>query len=113
MEGKKLRLFRDLREVNKCLVKPKIRYEDLQSLISEVFEEGFWFFTWDLKSCCHHVDIFHPFWALRRISRELLDILPLMFTHWIEHRMFMFYQAFAHFSKEMAADIPQLFCAFR
>lgn len=87
VEGKKLRLFRDLREVNKCLVKPKIRYEDLQSLISEVFEEGFWFFTWDLKSCCHHVDIFHPFWALRRISRELLDILRLMFTHldWVPH----------------------------
>lgn len=26
--------------------------------------------------------------------------------------MFLFYQAFAHFSKEMAADIPQLFCVF-
>lgn len=25
VEGKKLRLFRDLREINKCLVKPKIR----------------------------------------------------------------------------------------
>ena len=30
------------------LVKPKFRYEDLRSL-SEVFEQGFWFFTWDLK----------------------------------------------------------------
>ena len=59
LEGKKLRLVIDLREVNKYLVKPKFRYEDLRSL-SEVFEEGFWFFTWDLKSGYHHVDIFQP-----------------------------------------------------
>ena len=39
-EGKKLRLVVALREVNKYLVKPKFRYEDLRSL-SEVFEEGF------------------------------------------------------------------------
>ena len=38
-EGKKLRLVIDLREVNKYLVKPKFRYEDLRSL-SEVFEQG-------------------------------------------------------------------------
>ena len=47
-EGKKLRLVLGLREVNKYVVKPKFRYEDLRSL-SEVFEQGFWFFTWDLK----------------------------------------------------------------
>ena len=58
-EGKKLRLVIDLHEVNKYLVKPKFRYEDLRSL-SEVFEQGFWFFTWDLKSGYHHVDIFYP-----------------------------------------------------
>ena len=58
-EGKKLRLVIDLQEVNKYLVKLKFRYEDLRSL-SEVFEQGFWFFTWDLKSGYHHVDIFHP-----------------------------------------------------
>ena len=39
-EGKKLRLVIDLREVNKYLVKPKFRYEDLRSL-SEIFEQGF------------------------------------------------------------------------
>ena len=43
----------------KYLVKPKFRYEDLRYL-SEVFEQGFWFFTWDLKSGYHHEDIFHP-----------------------------------------------------
>ena len=56
-EGKKLRLVIDLRHVNDFLVKPKFKYEDLRSL-SEVVEENHWFFTWDLKSGYHHVDIF-------------------------------------------------------
>ena len=34
----------------------KFKYEDLRSL-SQVLEEGHWFFTWDLKSGYHHVDI--------------------------------------------------------
>ena len=58
-EGKKLKLVLDLREVNKYLAKRTFHYEDLRSL-SEVFREGFWFFTWDLKSGYHHVDIFPP-----------------------------------------------------
>ena len=55
-EGKKLRLVIDLRHVNSFLVRFKFKYEDLRSL-SEVLEEGHWFFTWDLKSGYHHVDI--------------------------------------------------------
>ena len=55
-EGKKLRLVIDLRHVNNYLVKPKFKYEDLQSL-SQVLDEGHWFFTCDLKSGYHHVDI--------------------------------------------------------
>ena len=55
-EGKKLRLVIDLRHVNEYLVKPNFKYEDLRSL-SQVIEEGHWFFTWDLKSGYHHVDI--------------------------------------------------------
>ena len=55
-EGKKLRLVIDLRHVNEYLVKPKFKYEDLRSL-SEVLDEGHWFFTWDLRSGYHHVDI--------------------------------------------------------
>ena len=51
-EGKKLRLIFDLREVNRYLVKCNFRYEDLRSL-AEVFQKGFWFFTWDLKSGYH------------------------------------------------------------
>ena len=54
--GKKLRLVLDLRHVNKYLIKPKFKYEDLRTL-SQVVEQGFWFFTWDLKSGYHHVDI--------------------------------------------------------
>ena len=55
-EGKKLQLVIDLRHVNNCLVKPRFKYEDLRSL-SQVLEEGHWFFTCHLKSGYHHVDI--------------------------------------------------------
>ena len=55
-EGKKLRLVIDLTHVNSFLVRFKFKYEDLRSL-SQVLEEGHWFFTWDLKSGYHHVDI--------------------------------------------------------
>ena len=35
---------------------PKFKYDDLACL-SEIFEQNFWFFTWDLKSGYHHVSI--------------------------------------------------------
>ena len=54
-EGKKLRLIINFRHVNCYLVRSKFKYEDLRSL---VLQEGHWFFTWDLKSGYHHVDIF-------------------------------------------------------
>ena len=57
-EGKNLRLVIDLRHVNNCLAKSRFKYEDLRSL-SQVPDEGHWFFTWDLKSGYHHVDICH------------------------------------------------------
>lgn len=56
-EGKKLRLVIDLRHVNPCLFKHSFRYEDLHCL-SKVFEQNFWFFTWDLESGYHHIDIY-------------------------------------------------------
>ena len=55
-KGKKLRLVLDLRHVNEHLLKQSFRYEDLRSL-AQLFEEKFWFFTWDLKPGYHHVDI--------------------------------------------------------
>ena len=54
---KKLRLVMDLRNGNAFVSKVKFKYEDLRSL-SQVLEENHWFFTWDLKSGYHHVDIF-------------------------------------------------------
>ncbi|CAB3997154.1 Integrase recombinase xerD-like [Paramuricea clavata] len=56
-KGKKLRLVLDLRNINGHLLKQSFRYEDLRSL-SQLFEQNFWFFTWDLKSGYHHVDIY-------------------------------------------------------
>ena len=55
-EGKKLPLVIDLRHVNCPLVPFKFKYKDLRSL-SQVLQDGHWFFTWDLKSGYHHVDI--------------------------------------------------------
>lgn len=57
VKGKKLRLVIDLRHVINCqLVRFKFKYENLNSL-SQVLHEGHWFFTWDLKSGYHHVNI--------------------------------------------------------
>ena len=56
-KGKKLRFVLDLRHVNGHLLKQSFRYEDLRSL-AQLFEEKFWFFTWDLKSGYHHVVIY-------------------------------------------------------
>ena len=55
-EGKKLRLVLDLRYVNQFLQKQSFRYEDLKTL-SEVFQQGYYFFTFDLESGYHHVSM--------------------------------------------------------
>ena len=52
----KLRLVLDLRHVNNYICPEKFRYEDLQTF-SELFAEGDYFFTFDLKSGYHHIDI--------------------------------------------------------
>ena len=54
--GKKLRLVLDLRHVNACLRKFKFRYENLKTL-EKIFEKGFHFATFDLKSGYHHIKI--------------------------------------------------------
>ena len=56
VEGKKLRLVLDLRYVNSLIECPRFKYEDLRTL-SEIFELGFFFFTFDLESGYHHVGI--------------------------------------------------------
>lgn len=55
-EGKKLRLVLDLRHVNQFVENTRFKYEDLRTL-AEIFEAGFFFFTFDLESGYHHVSI--------------------------------------------------------
>ena len=110
-EGKKLRLVIDLREVNKYLMKPKFHYENLRSL-SEIFEQGFWFFTWDLKSGYHHVDIFRPRQQFLGFTWDDFDGVVRYFTFWFEHRLFLLHQALAPFSQTVASYVSQLFRVF-
>ena len=58
-EGKKLRLVLDLRHPNEFVLNSKFKYEDLYH-ISPVLGSGQFYFTFDLKSGYHHVDIFPP-----------------------------------------------------
>ena len=55
MEGKKLRLILDLRELNKHLLKCTFKYEDIRT-VANMFDTGNFFFMFDLKSAYHHVD---------------------------------------------------------
>lgn len=54
----KLRLVLDLRYINQFLPERKFKYEGL-GLVPQMFSKGEYFFTFDLKSGYHHVDI-HP-----------------------------------------------------
>ena len=45
--------------VDNLLVAPKFGYEDLRSL-AQVFDQNYWFFTWDLISGYFHVDTYEP-----------------------------------------------------
>ena len=53
--GKK-RLILDLRHVNKCLVKQRVKYEDWKVALA-YFTKGSYMFSFDLKSGYHHVEI--------------------------------------------------------
>lgn len=56
VEGKKLRLIIDLRELNKHIDTVHFRYDDIKVACS-LFEQGDFFFSFDLKSAYHHIDI--------------------------------------------------------
>ena len=58
----RLRLVLDLRYVNQFLPEQKFKYEGL-NLVPQMFEKGDHFFTFDLKSGYHHVDIHADFWT--------------------------------------------------
>ena len=73
-EEKKLRLVLDLRHVNPHLHCPKFKYDDLACL-SEIFEQNFWFFTWDLKSGYHQVSIRYEHRCFLGFSWTINDVL--------------------------------------
>ena len=55
--GGKKRLILDLRHVNKCLSKKKIKYEDWNIALA-YFEQNAYMFSFGLKSGYHHIDIY-------------------------------------------------------
>ena len=58
----KPRLVLDLRYINQCLLNQKFKYEGLD-LVPAMFECNNYFFTFDLKSGYHHVDIHTDCWT--------------------------------------------------
>ena len=56
-QGKKLRLVLDLRHPNQFVLQSKFKYEDLTH-IAQVLDTEQFYFSFDLKSGYHHVDIF-------------------------------------------------------
>ena len=57
-ESEKLSLVLDLRHVNQYLERFSFRYENI-STVQKIFEPGYFFSTFDLKSGYHHISI-HP-----------------------------------------------------
>ena len=78
--GKK-RLILDLRHVNKCLVKQRVKYEDWKVAIAYFAKDSF-MFSFDLKSGYHHVDIsqHQTFWDFPWRASESGDELFYVFT---------------------------------
>ena len=56
VEQSKLRLILDLRRLNEFLRKPKFKYDDVRTAAT-IFEKGDYFFSFDLKSAYHHIEI--------------------------------------------------------
>ena len=62
VRGRKLRLVLDLsRSVNPFVRKFKFKYESLPTL-AVMFRDNFWFFTFDIESGYHHLDINYNCW---------------------------------------------------
>ena len=69
--GKK-RLILDLRHVNKCLVKQRVKYEDWKFALA-YFTKGSYMFSFDLKSGYHHVEISQDYQTYLGFSCEASD----------------------------------------
>lgn len=70
-KGKK-RLVLDLRGVNQFLAERKFKYKGL-NLIPDLCDQGDFFFTFDLKSAYHHVDIHPDCWTYLGFSWVMPD----------------------------------------
>ena len=55
--GGKCRLILDLSYLNRFIWEQSVRFEDIRTVF-DLFLSGYLFFTFDLKSGYHHVDIF-------------------------------------------------------
>ena len=55
--GGKCRLILDLSYLNRFIWKQSVRLEDIRTML-DLFQSGYFFFTFDLKSGYHHVQIF-------------------------------------------------------
>ena len=69
--GKK-RLILDLRHVNKCLLKQRVKLEDWKVALS-YFTKGSYMFSFDLKSGYHHVEISQEHQTYLGFSWEVAD----------------------------------------
>ena len=87
--GKK-KLILDLRHVNKCLRKDRVKYEDWKVALN-YFTVGGYMFSFDLKSGYHHIeiaktvsDLFRLFLEIRaRFTDEILHVYCV--TFWIKY----------------------------
>lgn len=73
----KCRLILDLSYLNKFVWKQSFRYEDIWTVF-DLFQSGYYFFTFDLKSGYHHVEIF--FLIIDNISVFLGVLILLLNT---------------------------------
>ena len=62
----------DLRHVNKCLVKQRVKYEDWKFALA-YFTKGSYMFSFDLKSGYHHVEISQDYQTYLGFSWEASD----------------------------------------
>ena len=69
----KQRLVIDLRHINQYLHKCKFKYEGLD-IVTQMFEKGDYFTTFDLKSGYHHVDIHSDHWQFLGLSWEFSNV---------------------------------------
>ena len=78
--GRKLRLVLDLsRSVNLFVKNSKFKYEGLPTL-AVMFRENFWFFTFDIESGYHHLDINSNFWKFLGFSWSFDGVVRYFFS---------------------------------